>query len=341
MTLNQEQIQKLTDEYNSLNDVIVRFSIELKNQITTMIESSGIHLAFPVLYRVKTLESALEKIERLDFSKKTLTHFQDLVGLRVVVLFSRDIDVISRLISEKFVVVRQYNTMDRLKEDQFGYLSTHIIIKIPATWSQIPTFSGMSDLQAEIQVRTLAQHTWSEASRVFQYKSIEAVPSSILRSIYRLSALLETVDFELERILAQKGEYKGEISNEPSEKLNVDILENVLDLILPANNKIEDEGYADLLLQLLSFGIDSKNEIGDLVKKHLGSVLDDEKRALKIYSKKIEAGEKVTGISKERVKKKVYYTHAGLIRSMLRKEFGENYTKPHRLQSIDDSVNAK
>jgi len=335
MSLNQEQIQKLTDEYNSLNDLLVRFSSELKNQISKMIEDSGIHLAFPVLYRVKTLESALEKIERLDFSKKSLTQFQDLVGLRIVVLFARDIDVISELIGEKFVVVRKYNTMDRLKEDQFGYLSTHIIIKIPTTWSQIPTFSGMSELQAEIQVRTLAQHTWSEASRILQYKNAEAVPSSVLRSVYRLSALLETVDFELERVLNQRDEYKDEITDDNAEKLNVDILENTLDEILPPANKVDDERYSDLLMQLLSFGLDTKQEVANLVAKHLSSVLLDEKKAVSIYSKKVQDGEKAVGFSKERILAGVYYTHTGIVRNMLRKEFGEKYTKPQRLQASD------
>lgn len=60
----------------------------------------------------------------------------------------------------------------------------------------------MSGLKAEVQVRTVTQHVWAAASHVLQYKQEASVPLPVRRSIYRVSALLETVDLEFERVLS-------------------------------------------------------------------------------------------------------------------------------------------
>ena len=54
--------------------------------------------------------------------------------------------------------MKQYDTSERLKDDQFGYSSIHIVAALPSEWLKVPTMSGLEDLKAEIQVRTLAQH---------------------------------------------------------------------------------------------------------------------------------------------------------------------------------------
>jgi hypothetical protein len=52
----------------------------------------------------------------------------------------------------------------------------------------------------------------------------------------------------------------------------------LLDASLPAKNRDDKEGedYADLLDDLLHFRIDTTNQLRDLIKKHMKSVLKDE-----------------------------------------------------------------
>ncbi|WP_420266646.1 hypothetical protein [Candidatus Magnetominusculus dajiuhuensis] len=53
----------------------------------------------------------------------------------------------------------------------------------------------------EIQVRTLAQHLWAAASHYLNYKERKDVASPFLRPMGRISALLDMVDDEYDRLL--------------------------------------------------------------------------------------------------------------------------------------------
>ena len=104
--------------------------------------------------------------------------------------------------------------------DARRYQSLHYIIRIPKHWLKVSTFADLGELKAEIQLRTLAQHIWAATSHKLQYKHEDSVPPPIRRSIYRVSALLETVDLEFERVLAERGTYieesaKGTVQDEP------------------------------------------------------------------------------------------------------------------------------
>ncbi len=140
--------------------------------------------------------------------------------------------MVNELIAEAFNVLRQYDTQERLREDQFSYASRHFVVKLPEEWLEVPTMAQLGELQAEIQVRTLAQHIWAEASQTLQYKQEQNVPPVVRRAIYRVSALLETVDLEFERVLDQRETYRSTVeASATDEALNVDLLEKALELI--------------------------------------------------------------------------------------------------------------
>src|SRR5690606_25945786 len=106
-----------------------------------------------------------------------------------------------------------------------------------------------------------AQHTWAVASPKLQYKHEEGVPPPIRRTIHRVSALLETVDLEFERVLEERGSYIAAAADnvDLGELLNVDLLKATLSEILPEKNRVDNEPYADLLVDLLKFKVASKD----------------------------------------------------------------------------------
>src|ERR1700690_3888715 len=99
--------------------------------------------------------------------------------------------------------------------------------------------AGLANLRAEIQVRTTAQHIWAEASQTLLYKNEKAVPQTLKRAIYRVSALLETVDLEFERVLSDRDDYKAEVAQTAlaEETLDVDTLQQVLGESWPSAKK--------------------------------------------------------------------------------------------------------
>ena len=67
-----------------------------------------------------------------------------------------------------------------------------------------------------------------------QYKQEDSVPAPMRRAIHRVSALLEVVDLEFERLLKERESYRsdsGPINTDAI--LNVDLLEHLLDALLP------------------------------------------------------------------------------------------------------------
>jgi putative GTP pyrophosphokinase len=133
----------------------------------------------------------------------------------------------------------------------------------------------MKNLKAEIQVRTTAQHIWAVASHTLQYKHEESVPLSVRRAIHRVSALLETVDLEFERVLEQREAYRSQsITSRQDEALNTDLLEEMLGQLLPPDNKKKSgEKYGELLDDLMAFGIDTQNSLINLLNEHKDEIL--------------------------------------------------------------------
>ncbi len=303
-------------EYESLRPFGVRLMSSVKEEMAKIFHDEKITLAFPIQARLKEWSSIEQKSSSGRFKiNKTITELQDLVGFRIILLFLSDIDKVLNLFKDSFSVERNYYTQDRLKSDQFGYSSLHIIAKIPTEWMKVPSFKGLDNISFEIQVRTLSQHMWAEVSNIFQYKQEENTPKELLRSIGRLSALLETVDLEFERLTNLREDYINNIPSEPSKKtdieLNVDVLAETMDKMLPENNKAFDEDYAGLLHDLKQRKIIKLNKFIDFINENLDFATQEDKE---FVARIINEGR---SYNSSRLIKGVYFNHSGLIRMML------------------------
>lgn len=324
-------LAELEREYRALTPVAGSLCVELASQLNRLLDNEGITLGFPIQYRVKQWDSLSEKFQRVSLQVRSIKDVQDLVGLRLILLYRRDVEKVCHLISDNFTVVRQYDTQERLKEDQFGYSSIHFVVELPETWLAVPTLAPLGGLRAEIQVRTLAQHIWAEASHSLQYKRETNVPPLILRTIYRVSALLETVDLEFERVLEQRESYRAEADISGTEdKLNVDLLEKTLDSMLPQENKKDDEDYSDLLKDLTQFGVETQQQLRNLIQQYLAQALKADRDIVNRKSKALSAGKVISGTTPERIQKGVFYTHVGLIREILSDVFGTKWSEYQR-----------
>src|SRR5437867_10781858 len=158
----------------------------------------------------------------------------------------------------------------------------------------------MRGLRAELQVRTVAQHIWAEASQALQYKQKEGVPIGVTRAIHRVSALLETVDLEFERVLDQRHTYRTKIDlSGTDDPLNVDLLEKTLDDLLPRQNKSGDEDYADLLEDLYHFQVITQKDLRNLIAKHLDSILKSDAALVATHLQTIRSKQPLMGTTKK------------------------------------------
>lgn len=288
----------------------------IRDQLVALLRKNSIALGVPMETRVKEWASIESKIERKALSLNRMSDLQDLVGLRMILLFRPDLLRLDTLIRTSFEIISVEDTAGRLGDSQFGYQSQHYIVKILPSWLEVPSYADLGDLMAEIQVRTLSQHIWAAASHILQYKREESVPPPLRRTIYRVSALLETVDLEFERVLAERVSYvENEIGQlEPNAKLNVDLLRSIAEAILPAANADEEgeEEFDKVLQKMNELGVENAGDLRDLLSKHMKFMIDYDKDLVSRHGDSYP----------DRKARGVYLNYTGLIRNMLRKEFG-------------------
>jgi putative GTP pyrophosphokinase len=326
-------ISQLEHEFKDVVPLATHFADELTRQIQELVTANSLPLSIPIQQRVKTWASLSEKLDRKEIRLKSVRDLDDLVGLRLILEFKRDASKVCELIEQNFKVLQNYDTSDRLKTDQFGYSSRHLVVELTDSWLAVPTLSQMKGWRAEIQVRTTAQHIWAAASHTLQYKHEESVPAPVRRAIHRVSALLETVDLEFERVLEQRDSYRSEAGQVPPEAtLNVDLLESLLDTLLPEPNKYPgEEAYAELLSDLAHFKIVNRKGLTELVKKHLPAAMAVDR--LFVDQSRAHPDEFSGQSSQSRQALGVYFTHTGLTRECLRKAFGENLVSSYLSKS--------
>jgi ppGpp synthetase/RelA/SpoT-type nucleotidyltranferase len=331
----------LQDEYNKSIGAIDDFRKNLSDQLTKLIFESGVPLGINLESRVKEWGSIAEKIDRKDLKLKTVHDLTDLIGFRIILLFKRDLDVISDLIRKNLSVISEDDKLETLNDNKFGYQSRHYIIKIPKSWLKVPSFVSCKDYKAEVQVRTLSQHIWAATSHKLQYKNEENIPVQLRRAINRASAMLEIVDLEFERILIERDGYLDDLNKKSNdnltrdEYLNIDSLRFIASKYLPHENLSGIEPYDELMSELTLNKILKVDQLVDILKSTEKFWMDEEKnRVAKMSNASVEywwtkgEGEDDT---EARIKRGVFYTHVGLIRNAVEHYLKENNKTFRRL----------
>ena len=270
--LPKEQLRK---EYDHLLPKYRAMEQNLSRSLDKLIRDASID--FHVIeHRIKGFDSFYEKT--LGGYKDPLKEIKDVCGLRIVCLFQSDIDKIAEIIQREFIVDEITDKSQLLGTDRFGYRSRHFIVRLKDEWLKEPTHRGLEGLSAEIQVRTMLEHSWAAIEHKIQYKSAEQVPTEYRRRFSQLSALLELADEAFDDIRKSKEEYlknlkiKASIQTkkEPfefdvSQPLNLDTLVLFLDHFIPdRERRVEDTGK--LLDEILEAGL-SMRDLLEILEK--------------------------------------------------------------------------
>ncbi|WP_024681027.1 GTP pyrophosphokinase family protein [Pseudomonas syringae] len=186
----------LVAEFDSNRSAYEALSKSVAGLIERLLSVNGISV-HSITQRCKTVESFSKKVEKKN-SYEALGEITDLAGVRIITLFSEDVDVVARLIEREFKIDRS-NSIDKrasLDPDRFGYLSLHYVASLNKSRSSLQEYSGFGKLKVEVQIRSILQHTWAEIEHDIGYKSAVEVPKSIRRRFSRLAGLLELADQE-------------------------------------------------------------------------------------------------------------------------------------------------
>ena len=226
--------------------------------------------------RTKTLQGALEKIERKQYRNPT-DQLTDISGIRIVTFLESQVENVAKVIRELFEVDER-NSLDRSKilgSDKIGYRSTHFVCSLSSDRERLPEYESLGNLKFEIQVRTVLQHGWAELAHDRSFKFGPGLPTHIQRKLNLYSGMLEVVDEGFDAIARDIDAYSASLSGKTLDQIsNEEISRLTLEKYLISMTKkykvaISDYDFTDEIFdELKAFGIRTS---GDLEK-----ITDDE-----------------------------------------------------------------
>lgn len=188
-------LQEVKDKWEIERPIYKKMAEYISTQIHKALLKEGIYPR--VTSREKDVASMLKKVIRKDYS--AYEQIGDKAGVRVVVHFPRQIDIVEKVVYSLYKVIEKDDKSRSLNYYELGYQAIHYQIKIDKDIDRDapPEFL---DKTCELQVRTICQDVWSEMYHILAYKSELAIPNEILREIHCLSAILEVGDKSFSRI---------------------------------------------------------------------------------------------------------------------------------------------
>lgn len=235
-----------------------------------------------ISFRVKDKEECISKFKRKYLQKieeeseafEIKDYITDLIGLRIVCLYENEIIKVQEILNKNFKVV---DVTDKIKsldntENQFGYKSLHIDLKLNDERKKLPEFKKFADFRFEVQIRTIIQDAWSVLDHKIKYK--RSIPADLKRRINRLAALFEIADDEFHSIKLGTVEFeeKAKSESKPNEPLNVLSFLSVASSNFTTYQFIayKADGFVHELLNLKSDL--TQKELADSLKQNLDKV---------------------------------------------------------------------
>lgn len=328
-------INKIEQEHKQLEPVAKIIHDKLRELLQSLVDENEIRLAVPFRTRVKELWAILDKAKNRRFQiKQTILELPDVIGVRMIPLFVREINRLADIIRDNFEVVDTYFPQDKVSGNACTQSCLQMVFKLPESWFSNPSMKKFKDMTVELQIRTIPQHNRSQVLSLLQYKQEPNIPRELKSSINRISALLELVDIEVERLLHDRDNYLDSIKEimQSSEDyvLNVDVLGYILDNELPDANKSIKENYWGLLENLIVLNLNTKNALLEIIKTYKSraleidkAVVDNMMKNFKRHKEMIYMDYSATVKDLPKLQKGAFLAHTGLVRLMLELKFGK------------------
>jgi putative GTP pyrophosphokinase len=202
----QKALRKEYEKYSKIRALTTR---DLEALIEETVADLGSRLT--VKGRPKEFASFFKKYIRILKEKPVEpVVITDLIGVRIVCPFLENLDAVERLIKEKFQVIEVEKKGSNYSFKEFGYESTHFLIKIPPEIVKKRGYSGSE--AAEIQVRTILQDAWAEVEHELVYKA-EFTPfdEPMKRKLAAVNASLSLADIIFQEVRTYQRQLNEEL----------------------------------------------------------------------------------------------------------------------------------
>ena len=204
LTPNREFLRQLFESGYEARSLVIR-------DIQSHVKQALVALhSFPTLkIRIKNFNSYYKKYVRLRRMGIAHPQITDLMGIRIVCPFIEDLDTVEMLIKEHFDVI-ETERKGHYTFKEFGYESTHLLIKIPADITKARGPCGCE--VAEIQIRTILQDAWAEVEHELIYKAeFNPFDTPMKRKLAAVNASLSLADIIFQEIRKYQKELNSQL----------------------------------------------------------------------------------------------------------------------------------
>jgi len=203
----RRELRQIRGAYEARVGLLQAVARTLETELTGMLA----HLPHidRVYFRTKSVASFMEKAQAMEGGRPKYEHpleeIEDQIAGRVLVFYRPDIAAVLEALEGKWRKAEQVHRRP-VSTSQFDYETTHRICIItpdmcPPEWAQLEE----QPTTFELQIRTLAQHAWSEPQHAF-YKNRGGLKESSERKLYWAAASawgMDSIWEELQQELAQ------------------------------------------------------------------------------------------------------------------------------------------
>ena len=194
MATTVSDIEAAVARYASELPLFERVARTVKSEISAVANAESVSCTYSA--RAKDLRSFHKKI----IEKKYTAPWEqvtDKAGVRVIAECPRDVDRMHDLILQKFGgrVLGVEDKRFTARPESFGYSGVHLQVET--------TIDGVAR-ECEVQLRTGAQDLWSVMSHRLLYKPFVQLPNEMQHAAYRLGALVELFDEEVQRLIERE-----------------------------------------------------------------------------------------------------------------------------------------
>ena len=145
-----------------------------------------------VEHRIKKADSIARKLVKKGYKvsfENAAVRLNDIVGIRVVCLYSDDVYKIAELLKKQkdFTLIKEKDYIKNPKKS--GYQSVHLIVGVPVTYRD-----KTQEIRVEVQIRSFAMDYWAELDTQMCYKKNTAQILHVERETKSYSDLIAEVD---------------------------------------------------------------------------------------------------------------------------------------------------
>lgn len=199
--MKEQTYEEMRKDIDSISPSVIK---DLEKDLREYLDKCG--LFYKVFSRIKKSNSVIEKLESPKHKNIAEYMLQDLVGIRIVLYFKKDIFLCEKIISQQFAILnisKDEEETDKFHPQRINYvcaLPENIVDNFDSKIWEYPI-----DKSFEIQIRTIFSEGWHEIEHDFRYKCLKDWDGhpDLSRTLNGVLATLENCDWAIDSLLAQ------------------------------------------------------------------------------------------------------------------------------------------